>query len=425
MIENDLPAEAITDARTFTDDAALHGLLARLRRTDPLPRVESGTTIPFWLVTRHADLTAIELDASRFINAPRQAVLPLAYEAHTRREGQGYQSFMRNLVAMDGSEHRVFRAISQSRFLPKALNTIRLDIERLAAEFVDRMAGKGGSCDFAGEIAMWYPLRVIMTILGVPPQDEALMLRLTQQQLSSQDPEFAGAADDAGATTGMAAMKRMFDYFQPIIADRRINPRDDIATVIATATIDDAYLEERDVFGYFVILATAGHDTTSYSLAGGMLALLQNPDQLEKLRADPALIPSAVDEIIRWSTPVRHFCRTAVEDCQIAGKAIKKDDVLLLSYPSANRDETVFEDPFAFRIDRKPNRHLAFGTGPHLCLGQHLAKMELGSFLREFLARIDHIELVGTPRFTEATFVSGVKELPVRYRFKQPTDQAA
>lgn len=424
MLENDLPAEAITDARTFTDDAALHGMLARLRRTDPLPRVDSGTSIPFWLVTRHADLTAIELDPTRFISAPRQAILPLAYEAHTRGEGNGYQAFMRNLVAMDGSEHRTFRAISQSRFLPKALNTIRQDIERLAGEFVDRMAAKGNACDFASDIAMWFPLRVIMTILGVPPQDEALMLKLTQQQLSSQDPEFAGS-DSSGGTTGMTAMKQMFDYFQPIIADRRKNPRDDIASVIANATLDGEYLADRDVFGYFVILATAGHDTTSYSLAGGMLALLQNPDQLVKLRADPSLVSSAVDEIIRWSTPVRHFCRTAVEDCEVAGKATKAGDVFLLSYPSANRDEAVFEDPFTFRIDRKPNRHLAFGTGPHLCLGQHLAKMELMAFLREFLARVDHIELAGEARFTEATFVGGVKELPVRYRFKEPREQAA
>lgn len=421
MLENDLPAEAINDARTFTDDAALHGLLARLRRTDPLPYIDSGTTIPFWLVTRHADITAIELDAARFISAPRQAVLPLAYEVHTRGDGKGYQEFMRNLVAMDGSEHRIFRAISQSRFLPKALNTIRENIGRLAAEFVDRMAAKGTSCDFASDIAMWYPLRVIMTILGVPPEDEALMLKLTQQQLSSQDPEFA----EGGGTTGMTAMKQMFDYFQPIIADRRANPRDDIASVIATATLDGEYLADRDVFGYFVILATAGHDTTSYSLAGGMLALLENPDQLARLRADPSLIPGAVDEIIRWSTPVRHFCRTAVEDCEVAGKAIKAGDVFLLCYPSANRDEAVFKDPFAFRIDRKPNRHLAFGTGPHLCLGQHLAKMELASFLREFVDRVDHIELAGKARFTEATFVSGVKELPVRYRFKEPVGQAA
>jgi cytochrome P450 len=268
---------------------------------------------------------------------------------------------------------------------------------------------------------MWYPLRVIMTILGIPREDEALMLDFAQRVLSAEDPEF----QRAGENGSVAAIMEMYQYMAPVIADRRANPRDDIGSVIATAKVDGAYLAERDVFGYFLILATAGHDTTSYALAGGLLALMQNPDQMAKLRADPALIPSAVDEMIRWTTPVRHFARTATEDATIGGQAIKAGDLFLLSYPSANRDEAVFEDPFAFRIDRKPNRHLAFGTGPHLCLGQHLARMELMAFLREFLARVEHIELAGTPRWTEATFVGGVKRLPVRYRFRDPIEQAA
>ena len=419
MTENDLPPTSIVKPGTFADEYALHGMLARLRRTDPLPYVEAEGHVPFWLVTRHADIARIELDAARFINAPRQAVLPTAYEERSRQAtgGKGYQELMRNLVAMDGQEHRVFRAISQSHFMAKALNTIRADIEQLAVEFVDRLEARGGTCDFSADIAMWYPLRVIMTILGVPAEDEALMLRLTQQTLTSQDPEFQ--------TDGVSPMVRMFQYFQPIIADRRANPRDDIASVIASAQLDGDYLADRDVFGYFLILATAGHDTTSYSLAGGLLAMLQNPEQLAKLRGDPALIPSAVDEMIRWSSPVRHFVRTAAEDCEVAGKSIKAGDVMMLSYPSANRDEAVFDDPFAFRVDRKPNRHLAFGTGPHLCLGQHLAKMELTSFLREFLARVGHVELAGEPRYVESTFVGGVKQLPIRYRFKESLEAAA
>jgi cytochrome P450 len=344
--------------------------------------------------------------------------LSLAHEARSRElSGGDVQKLMRNLVAMDGDEHRVYRAISQSRFLSKALNAIKADVEALAVEFVDRMEATGGACDFSADIAMWYPLRVIMTILGVPPQDEALMLRLAQQTLSSQDPEF-----QVEGTSPVMAMKEMYEYFQPIIADRRRSPRDDIASVIANATFDGEPLPDRDVFGYFLIVATAGHDTTSYSLAGGLLALLQNPDQMAKLRADPSLVPSAVDEMIRWSSPVRHFSRTATEDCEVAGKKIAAGDVLMLSYPSANRDETIFEDPFAFRVDRKPNRHLAFGTGPHLCLGQHLAKMELVAFVREMLARVEHIALAGEPRFVQSTFVGGVKRLPIRFRVTERGD---
>ena len=423
MIENDLPPEAIVDKRVFTDPDRLHGLLARLRRTDPMPWVTPEGYKPFWLVTRHADITAIELDAKRFINAPAQAIFPLANAARAKAltGASNVQTQMRNLVAMDGDEHRAYRALSQSQFLSKALNAIRSDIEALATEFVDRMAARGGACDFSSDIAMWFPLRVIMTILSIPPEDEATVLDFAQRVLSSEDPEF----QRPGETGAIGAIMEMYQYLQPIIADRRANPRDDIGSVIATARVDGELLAERDVFGYFLILATAGHDTTSYSLAGGLLALMQNPDQFARLRADPTLIPSTVDEMIRWASPVRHFARTAIADGTINGIAYKAGDAFLLSYPSANRDDAVFDDPFAFRIDRRPNRHLAFGTGPHLCLGQHLARMELIAFLREFLGRLDTVELAGTPRWTEATFVGGVKSLPIRYRLKAPLVRAA
>ena len=321
---------------------------------------------------------------------------------------------MRNVTAMDGSDHRVYRAITQSHFLSKALNTIHDDIEVIAKEFVGRMVERGGACDFAADVALGYPLRVIMSILGVPPEDEATMLRWTQQLLTSQDPEF----NDPDASP-IKAMGEMFAHFQPIVADRRANPRGDIASVVANAQVDGEYLADRDVFGYFLIIATAGHDTTSYTLTGGLKALIDNPDQMARLRAEPDLIPGAIDEMIRWTSPVKHFIRTATEDVEIEGKQVRKGDIVMLSYPSANRDEDVFDDPFAFRIDRRPNRHLAFGTGPHLCLGQHLARMELSSFLRELLSRIDDVALAGTPRLVQSTFVGGVKSLPVRYRVRE------
>jgi cytochrome P450 len=415
MIENDLPAAAITDPALFADDARLHGMLARLRRTDPFPYVEAEGHLPFWLATRHSTITAIELDPVRFISAPRQVLFSLAHIERSQKllGNLPPSTRMRNVTAMDGSDHRVYRAITQSHFLSKALNGIRGDIDTIAREFVGRMDNPVQACDFSGDIALLYPLRVIMSILGVPAEDEATMLRWTQQLLTSQDPEF----NDANASP-IAAMSEMFAYLQPVIADRRAHPRGDIVSVIATAKIDGEYLPDRDVFGYFLIIATAGHDTTSYSLAGGLLALLENPEQLAMLRADLSLLPTAVDEFIRWTSPVKHFTRTCTEDCIVDGKQIRTGDIVVLSYPSANRDEAVFEESFAFRIDRKPNRHLAFGTGPHLCLGQHLAKMELTSFLREFLAHIDDVELAGEPRRVQSTFVGGVKKLPIRYRFR-------
>ena len=424
MRENDLHAEAIVDKRIFTDPEKMHGLLLRLRRHDPFPRVSPEGYPPFWLATRHADIVAIEQAAETFVNAPRQAIFS---DAHTqasleRTGGVPVSKIMRNMVAMDGEEHKAFRAMTQSHFMSKALVSLRSEVEALSKEFVGRMAKKGGACDFAADIAMWYPLRVIMSILGVPPEDEAEMLRLSQRILSSEDSEFAPkSADDNVAN----AIKELAQYFMPVIADRRVKPRDDIASVIANATYQGELLSDRDAFGYFLIVATAGHDTTSYALAGGMHALLDNPNQMQKLRDNPQLAQQAAEEFVRWTAPVRHFCRTAVKDAEIADKEIKAGDTILLSYPSATRDEAVFEDPFRFDIERTPNRHLAFGTGPHVCLGQHLARMELATFLSEFIKRVEHIEQAGGARFVESTFVGGVKSLPVRYRLREQTGALA
>ena len=413
MTECLLPDAAIADPRTFTDPAALHALLSRIRQTDPLPYIEAEDYAPFWLVSRHADIMEVERNAAQFINAPRQAMLPLSYEAQARAAAGGIDTsaFMRNLVLMDGDEHRAYREITQGYFTPKGIQAILGDIEVLAREFVGRMNQREGEVDFA-DVAMAFPLRVIMTMLGVPAEDEPMMMRLTQQTLSSQDPEFQ---TEGGAR---AAMMEMYAYFMRMIGGLRQNPADNLASIIANARIDGELLPDRDVFGYFNITATAGHDTTSYALTGGMLALIQNPEQLAMLRADRALMPLAVEEILRWTTPVKHFCRTAVSDCVVAGKPVKAGDHLLLSFPSGSFDEAIYADPFAFRIDRRPNRHLAFGTGPHVCLGQYLARLELSSFFGELLDRVEHIELAGTPRFVEGSFVGGVKALPVRYRLR-------
>ncbi len=413
MTTSTLPTEAITDPRTFTDPAALHGLLARIRKEDPLPFIAADDYAPFWLVSSHSDILEVERNSAQFINAPRQALLPLSYERQARAAAGGVETaaIMRNLILMDGEEHKAYRQITQSYFTPKGLESLIGDIEQLATEFISRMDQSEGEIDFA-QVAMAFPLRVVMTMLGVPPADEPMMLRLTQQTLSSQDPEFQ---KEGGAR---AAMLQMYSYFQKIIADLRATPNDTLASVISNARIDGELLADRDVFGYFNITATAGHDTTSYAITSGMLAFLENPDELAKLRTDPALMPLAVEEILRWTTPVKHFCRTAVNDCVVAGKAIKAGDLLLLSFPSGSFDDAIYEDPFTFRIDRRPNRHLAFGTGPHVCLGQYLARFELASFFRELLDKVEHIELAGTPRFVEGSFVGGVKHLPVRYRLK-------
>ena len=410
---NDLPSEAIARASTYADDDALHALLTRLRTTEPLHRIEAEGYEPFWLVTRHADILAIEKDTARFINAPRQALLSLKQQARTRTSAGDADAgqMMRNVAGMDGPDHRAYREIAQGYFTPKGLTDVIVSIEALARDYVDRMADLGGECDFA-QIAMPFPLRVIMQMLGVPPEDEPMMVRLTQQTLTSEDPDFQ---QEGGP---IAALMEEFGHFAAIVADRRANPRNDLSSVIANALINGEYLPVQDILGYFFVVATAGHDTTSYAMTGGLLALLENPSEWEKLRADPALLPNAVEEILRWTSPVKHFCRTATEDCELHGNRIRQGDILMMNYPSANRDEDVFNDPFQFRIDRKPNRQLAFGTGPHVCLGQYLARFELISFFRELISRTESIELAGVPRRVEGSFVGGIKYLPIRYRIR-------
>ena len=412
MRTNRTRAEAIVDPKLFANFNQLHHLLRELRHEDRLHRVEPEGFEPFWLAAHHEDIVAVEKASALFLAAPRQPLFSLAHQARSRKAGGGSDSshYIRNLTAMDGEEHRAYREISQAYFTPKGMEGIAGSIDNLAKEYIDHMADAGEKCDFA-RVAMNYPLRVVMSLLGIPEEDEPMMLAMTQQTLSGDDPDF-----NKEGTAGLAAVLNVRDYFMNYINDLRANPRDGLASVIANARINGELLPERDVFGYFFIAATAGHDTTSYAISGGLHALLEHPTELAKLRANPALLHTAVEEILRWTTPVKHFCRTAAEDCEVAGKAIKQGDIILLSYPSANRDEASFDSPFEFRVDRRPNRQLSFGTGPHVCLGQYLARLELTCLFRALLARVEDIEMIGPARFVEGSFVGGVKELPIRYQ---------
>jgi cytochrome P450 len=255
-----------------------------------------------------------------------------------------------------------------------------------------------------------------MTILGVPEQDEALMLKLTQELFGSQDPDNQRSFEPEDF---FEVVRDFENYFAELTRKRRANPTDDAASLIANAEFDGKPMPDHDANGYYIIIATAGHDTTSASTAGGLLALLENPDQMDRLRADPdALMPTAIDEMIRWVTPVRHFMRTATEDYVLQDRTIRAGESAILWYPSANRDEEVFDAPYEFRIDRNDARQLAFGFGAHVCLGQHLARMEMSALFRELLRRVDQVELAGEPRYVQSTFVGGLKSLPIRYRMK-------
>jgi cytochrome P450 len=281
------------------------------------------------------------------------------------------------------------------------------------------MAAKGGECDFSTDIALLFPLRVIMEILGISRDEEARMLRLTQELFSNGDPDFArDGADPEQQNVQLEAILDMVTYFNSITEDRRKNPTDDLATQIANGKINDAPIGELEAMGYYVIISSAGHDTTSATIAGGLWALCENPEEFTKLKADPTLIGNFVEESVRWVTPVKHFMRTAAEDVEFNGQQISKGDWLMLCYSSANRDADQFDDPFSFRVDRNDARNIAFGFGPHVCLGQHLSRMEMRIFWEELLPRLESVELAGTPARVESSFVCGLKTLPIRFRIR-------
>ncbi|NDG92736.1 MAG: cytochrome P450 [Gammaproteobacteria bacterium] len=313
---------------------------------------------------------------------------------------------------MDDPDHSKFRALTKAWFMPENLKRVEASVRSIADETVDRMLESGPELDFVTEVAVWYPLRVIMSILGVPAADEALMLKLTQELFGADDPDMK--REQAPDEDRMQTLIDFFNYFNALTASRRANPTDDVASVIANAQIDGAPIGELEAMSYYVIIATAGHDTTSSSTAGGMLALLQHPEELQKVINNPALMPLMVDEAIRWTSPVKHFMRYPEGAYELRGKTIEAGSPVMLLYPSGNRDEEVFDRPQSFLADRRPNRHLAFGHGAHHCLGNLLAKMEIRFLYEAMFNRMKTFELIGEPRWVESTFVSGLKTLPVR-----------
>lgn len=412
-------ARIFVDRTAYADPAAWHAAAARLRAHDPLPLVDVEGYVPFRAVTRHADVAVVERNHTLFWNTRDSVLLPRAQVEQMRALGMD----IKTLIHMDGAEHRATRALTNEWFKPANLRKeIGQRLPVLARRFVDRMLAFDGACDFVRDVALYYPLHVILSILGVPETDEPRMLDLTQKVFGGEDPDVGGRAGEDPVAIFMAALADMAMYFKRITDDRRAHPTTDIASTIANGTIDGQPLGDLETAGYYSIIATAGHDTTSSTLAGGLEALIREPAQLRALQDDPSRIPNAVDEMIRWVSPVRHFMRQAQADTEVSGVPLRRGDWLLLSYLSANRDDAVFADPFRFDVGRRNAAdHLAFGIGVHFCLGAHLARMELDAFFRELLPRLEHVELAGTPESMATTFVGGLKRLPIRYRVRPGT----
>ena len=419
-IPGEIAAE-IVEPQAYSDSTRMHKAFTWLRANAPFERAELDGYDPFWVVSKHADIRAIERQSDLFHNGDRATVLgPTESIEKVKELTGGSPHLVRALVQMDDPDHSAYRALTADWFMPQNLKKLEDRIREIARGFIDRMLATGGECDFARDVAFLYPLHVIMEVIGVPEEDEPRMLKLTQEMFGSQDPDVnrTGALHDSAEEGVMSVQETVMDfmmYFNAISEDRRKNPRNDMASLIANGKINGEPLGHVESMGYYIIAASAGHDTTSNTTAGAMWALAENPDQFKMVQENPALISSMVEESIRWETPVKHFMRTATEDTEFRDREIKKGDWFFLSYPSANRDEDVFEYPFKFKVDRSPNRHLAFGYGPHICLGQHLGRMEMRILWEELLPKLKSVELTGTPKRVAANFVSGPKNVPIKF----------
>lgn len=414
----------IVDPAIYADPDQLDAAFRKLRAEDPVAWCEPEGYRPFWALTKHADIMEVSRQNKLFTNGEREM---LSYEDAEKGvyAQMGGPHLLKTLVQLDDPLHFKLRHLTQEWFMPQNVKKREDAIRQIAKKYVDRMEDLGGECDFQRDVALYYPLRVIMQILGVPESDEPMMLKLTQEIFGAQDEDLMRdktLAEQQDVEKGLASINEtlaeFFMYFTGITADRRANPKDDVSTVIANGMVDGEPIGQLEAMSYYIIVAAAGHDTTSASTGGGVLGMLQNPSELKKMMDDPkAVSRTATDEAIRWTTPVKQFMRTAQEDYELRGRKILKGESLLLCYPSGNRDEDVFDDPYTFDISRSPNKLISFGHGGHMCLGMHLARLEMQAIYEELFSRLKSIELAGDPTFIKANFVGGPKSIPVRYKF--------
>ena len=401
------PHDIFTDNHRWGDLDDWNQTALSLHEQGGIHRIEREGFTPFWAVIDHVAVLDIERQPELFTNGPEPVLA--ADEAIAARQYE-----LKTLIHMDAPMHGDYRKLTNDWFKPAAIRRMQDKIDALSRKAVAKLEAAGGETDFAVEVTLPFPLEVILEILGLPEEDFPRMMMLTQQLFGGEDPDLQRAEPSPEVVAQVIG--DFLTYFAELTAKRRENPTDDLATLIANGQIDGEPMPDLETMGYYIIVATAGHDTTSSAMAGGMQALIDHPEQLAKLQANPDLITNAVEEILRWTAPVRHFMRTAQEDTEVAGQQIKKGDWLYLSYKAANLDPKVFDQPLVFDIERSnADRQVSFGYGVHFCLGAQLARLELRSLFGHVVPRFAEIELAGDPATMKTTFVGGHKTLPIRY----------
>jgi cholest-4-en-3-one 26-monooxygenase len=397
----------LVDPVRYAQHGYPHAVWARLRAEQPVARVKADGYEPFWAITKHADVMQIASQPERFSSA---AGITLA------REGAAPIPPTEILVMIDPPEHGPMRRVVNSRFTPRAIRARRAAVERIAVDVLDDgVAGGSTEGDFVERVAAPFPLAVIAWIIGVPSSDWELLFRWTNEVIGKDDPEYR-RPDESPGQTMKRARGELRGYLERLIEQRRADPRDDLASELLRGTINGEPLSAEQLLSYCELFVEAGNETTRNAISGGLLAFCERPAAWEKLRADPDALPDAVEEILRWVSPISHFTRVATEDCEIRGVPIAAGDQLALYFASANRDEEVFDDPFEFHIDRKPNPHLAFGFGEHFCMGAHLARVEIETVYRHLLTRLESFELGGEVERLQSAVNGSLKRLPLRYR---------
>jgi cholest-4-en-3-one 26-monooxygenase len=382
-----------------------HEMFRILRSEDPVHWTEEPDGGGFWSITRHEDLIAVNRDAHVFSSAEKGVIIPdIAPEGDMVREMMLY---------MDPPRHTRYRLLVNKGFTPRMIGLLEAHLTAKATAIVDNVAASG-SCDFVSDVAAELPLQAIAELMGVPQEDRRKLFEWSNRMIGADDPEFQKDAVGMEAANGAAA--ELFMYAQGLAELRRADPQDDIISKLLATEIEGDRLGDMEFEMFFLLLAVAGNETTRNATAHGMKALIDHPEQFDKLKADSELLPGAIEEILRWATPVMHFRRTALEDYEVGGTLIKAGDKVVMWHISANRDETVFDQPFEFDIQRSPNEHIAFGGGgPHFCLGANLARMELRLIFDEITRRLPDIALDGDVEYLRSNFIGGIKHMPVRY----------
>ena len=410
------PLDLISPKR-YGENGQPHELLAWMRQNSPVHRCEADGFQNFWAVTRHADIIEVSMQPELFSSEAGNITVLSDEQVADQEKGESVVTNMRTIISMDPPDHRLYRKVASGFFTPRGISQLDQIVNESAKALLDSL-GDEGECDFVDIIAQRHPLRVLATILGIDREDEERLLVLTQQLLAGDDPDYrreAGSRYEASQEVGM----EFYAMFDRIIKDRRTNPTQDLASMLANAHLPTGEpLGEFETFGYYLIVFVAGHDTTRNGLSGALEAFLAYPDQLQRLRENPEMAKDAVEEVVRWSTPVNYMKRTAMADATVAGQPVKEGDFLVLFYASGNRDESVFDLPHDFDIGRHPNRHLGFGWAEHYCLGAHLARASTQALIKQLAERVIEIEPAGPIVRTESNLIVGAKKLPVRYKLR-------